>query len=104
MKAVTFFQGIGITIHRDKPSMLNMIGKAINGIFDNPPDVFLRVKALDILFRGMIINCARTEFAPKATCTALKKEEVSGLVVEPNNQFRFSLFGTVKYPFKTFNV
>lgn len=75
--------------------MLNMLGKAFAGIFDNPEDIFLRVKALDILFRGLIINCARTEFAPKAVCTALKKEAVNGLSIEPNNQFRFSLFGMV---------
>nr|AGN52676.1 sensory neuron membrane protein 1 [Spodoptera exigua] len=89
-----FMLGMALTVHREKPAMLNMVGKAMNGIFDDPPDIFLRVKAMDILFRGMMINCARTEFAPKATCTALKKEGVSGLVLEPNNQFRFSIFGT----------
>nr|AGF87119.1 sensory neuron membrane protein 1 [Agrotis ipsilon] len=88
-----FMMAMALTVHRDKPAMLNMIGKAMNGIFDDPPDVFMRVKALDILFRGIMINCARTEFAPKATCTALKKEKVTGLIVEANNQFRFSLFG-----------
>lgn len=89
-----FYQSMVISVHRDKPAMLNVVGKAINGIFDGPTDVFLRVKVLDILFRGIIINCDRTEFAPKAACTTIKKE-VTGLVFEPNNQFRFSLFGMV---------
>ncbi|KAL0828975.1 hypothetical protein ABMA28_003865 [Loxostege sticticalis] len=80
-------------VHNDKPAMLNMLGKALNGIFDEPKDIFLRVKVLDLLFRGMIVNCARTEFAPKAVCTALKKEAANGLTFEPNNQYRFSLFG-----------
>lgn len=75
--------------------MLNMIGKAINGIFDNPTDIFVRVKVLDLLFRGLVINCARTEFAPKAVCTGLKKEAADSLIFEPNNQYRFSLFGMV---------
>nr|QJX59445.1 sensory neuron membrane protein [Dioryctria abietella] len=88
-----FMLAMATIVSRDKPAMLNMIGKAFNGIFDEPPDMFLRIKALDILFRGMIINCARTEFAPKAVCTALKKENVAGLSFEPNNQYRFSLFG-----------
>ncbi|KAI8432032.1 hypothetical protein MSG28_004552 [Choristoneura fumiferana] len=69
-----FMVGMATVVHRDKPAMLNMINKAFAGIFDNPEDIFFRVKALDILFRGIIINCARTEFAPKAVCTALKKE------------------------------
>lgn len=73
-----------------------MIGKAFNGIFDNPPDIFLRAKALDILFRGLVINCARTEFAPKALCTALKKEAANTLIFGPNNQYVFSLFGMVR--------
>ncbi|XP_060804308.1 xanthine dehydrogenase [Amyelois transitella] len=87
-----FMLAVATVISRDKPAMLNMIGKAFNGVFDDPPDMFLRVKAMDILFRGVVINCARTEFAPKAFCTALKKENVAGLTFEPNNQLRFSLF------------
>ncbi|KPI90909.1 Sensory neuron membrane protein 1 [Papilio xuthus] len=83
---------IGVVI-RDKPAMLNMIGKAFNGIFENPPDIFIRAKALDLLFRGIVINCARTEFAPKALCTALKKEAANTLIFGPNNQYVFSLFG-----------
>nr|QLI62111.1 sensory neuron membrane protein 1 [Streltzoviella insularis] len=89
-----FLLSVVTIVSRDKPSMLNMIGKAINGIFDNPQDVFMRVKAMDILFRGVVINCARTDFAPKALCTALKKEAVSGLVIEPDNMHKFSIFGT----------
>lgn len=79
--------------------MLNMVYKALSGIFDNPPDVFMRTKVLDILFRGIIINCARTEFAPKAACSQIKKEGVAGLTIEDNNQFRFSLFGVVSFCF-----
>nr|Q9GPH7.1 RecName: Full=Sensory neuron membrane protein 1; Short=SNMP1-Msex [Manduca sexta]AAG49366.1 sensory neuron membrane protein 1 [Manduca sexta] len=88
-----FMMSMAITVYRDKPSMMNMLGKAINGIFDNPSDVFMRVNAMDILFRGVIINCDRTEFAPKAACTAIKKEGAKSLIIEPNNQLRFSLFG-----------
>lgn len=82
-------------VAKEKPAMLNMMGKAFNGIFDNPPDIFMRVRALDVLFDGFLINCDRTEFAPKAVCTAVKKEAPSGLVIGPNNQFRFSIFGGV---------
>lgn len=84
-------------VHKEKPAMINMLGKALNGIFDNPEDVFMRVKVLDLLFRGVVINCARTDFAPKAVCTALKKEAADRLIFEPNNQYRFSLFGLVSY-------
>ncbi|CAH2267508.1 jg22596 [Pararge aegeria aegeria] len=88
-----FLMGLVNVVSRDKPAMLNMIGKAINGIFDNPPDIFLRVPVMDLLFRGIVMNCARTDFAPKAVCTALKKEAADRLIFEPNNQYRFSLFG-----------
>nr|AZB52756.1 sensory neuron membrane protein 1 [Heortia vitessoides] len=80
-------------VHRDKPAMLNMIGKAFNGLFNNPEDVFMRVKVMDLLFKGTMINCDHKDFAPKALCTGMKKESVSGLVLEANNQFRFSIFG-----------
>lgn len=94
--SISFFvQGPIVAVSRTNPAMLAMIGKALNGIFDKPTDVFMRVKPLDILFRGIMINCARTEFAPKAVCTAFKKEAVSGFEFEPNNQIRFSFFGMV---------
>nr|QIJ45702.1 sensory neuron membrane protein [Glyphodes pyloalis] len=86
--------GIATIVNRDKPAMMNMLGKAFNGIFDEPKHIFLKAKALDLLFGGVIINCQRTEFAPKAVCTALKKEAANGIVFEPNNQYRLSLFGT----------
>nr|AII01130.1 SNMP [Dendrolimus houi] len=89
-----FIMAMILSVARDKPGMLNVAGKALNGIFDNPPDVFFRGKPLDLLFRGIIINCDKTEFAPKAACTTIKKEKPAGLTFEPNNQFRFSLFGT----------
>ncbi|XP_064073186.1 sensory neuron membrane protein 1-like [Vanessa tameamea] len=88
-----FMMGLTTVVSREKPAMLSMLAKALNGIFDSPSDVFIRVKVLDLLFRGVVINCARTEFAPKAVCTALKKEAADRLIFEPNNQYRFSLFG-----------
>ncbi|VVC92478.1 unnamed protein product, partial [Leptidea sinapis] len=88
-----FMLGMATIVARDKPAMLNMLGKAFNGIFDSPNTTFVKVKVMDLLFRGIVINCARTEFAPKAVCTALKKEAASQLVFEPNNQYRFSIFG-----------
>nr|QMS80368.1 sensory neuron membrane protein [Histia rhodope] len=88
-----FILSLVTIISRDKPAMLNMAGKALNGIFDNPPNMFLKARALDVLFDGININCARTEFAPKAVCTALKKEAGNQLKILENNQFLFSFFG-----------
>lgn len=85
-----------ITVAKEKPAMLNVAGKALTGIFDNPPDIFFRGKPMDLLFRGVVINCDRSDFAPKAACTTIKKEKPAGLIFEPNNQFRFSLFGMVR--------
>nr|QRF70962.1 sensory neuron membrane protein [Semiothisa cinerearia] len=82
-----------IAVSRTNPAMISMVSKALKVLFDQPKDVFMRAKPLDILFRGIMINCAQTEFAPKAVCTAFKKEAVSGLDFEANNQIRFSFFG-----------
>ncbi|XP_041981606.1 sensory neuron membrane protein 1-like [Aricia agestis] len=79
-------------LHKTKPSMLNMVSKAINAIFENPPTYFLTVKAIDILFNGVLVNCDKTEFAPKAVCTGLKKEAADSFIIKPNNQLWFSLF------------
>ncbi|CAK1542972.1 unnamed protein product [Leptosia nina] len=88
-----FMISMATIVAREKPAMLNMLGKAFNGIFDNPENIFMRVKPLDLMFRGLNIDCAKTEFAPKAVCTAIKKEAADRLIFEPNNQYKFSLFG-----------
>ncbi|CAG9788135.1 unnamed protein product [Diatraea saccharalis] len=80
-------------VAKEKPVLLNTVGKAFNYLFDTPQDIFMRVKVLDILFRGIIVNCAQSDFAPKAVCSALKRRAANNLIIEPNKQFKFSLFG-----------
>ncbi|GBP43538.1 Sensory neuron membrane protein 1 [Eumeta japonica] len=64
-------------------------------LFDNPSDIFLRTKPLDILFRGVTINCSTNVYAVKLVCDFLKRKELASKIVHlPNNMYKISIFGS----------
>ncbi|XP_058800608.1 sensory neuron membrane protein 1-like [Phymastichus coffea] len=77
---------------RDKPSALPVVGKAINSIFKNPKNVFVKVKAMDLMFRGLPIDCSVKDFAGAAIC-GLLRGKMDELIVEDPDHFRFAIFG-----------
>lgn len=85
--------GIAISVKHDRAPMLPLISKAIIEIF-NPTSFLSEVKAMDILFRGVPIDCSSENFAAQAICTAL---EGSSSNIKPINEshFQFSFFGGV---------
>nr|QHN69207.1 sensory neuron membrane protein 1 [Sirex noctilio] len=76
----------------DKPAMLSLLGKAIDSIFVKPESVFVRVKARDILFDGLPIDCNVKDFAGSAVCATLKGQ-AKDFVVVGDNLYQFSVFG-----------
>lgn len=85
---------MSIIVARDKPAMLNLVNKALNAIFRNPETPFLTAPVMDILFRGVVINCSVTDFAGKAVCTQLRTE-AKDLEHVSDTIFKFSFFGMV---------
>nr|WKF45046.1 sensory neuron membrane protein 1a [Podabrus annulatus] len=83
---------MSIIVARDKPAMLNLVNKALNAIFRNPETPFLTAPVMDILFRGVVINCTVTDFAGKAVCTQLRTE-AKDLEHVSDTIFKFSFFG-----------
>ncbi|KAF5291050.1 hypothetical protein FQA39_LY14483 [Lamprigera yunnana] len=79
-------------LSREKPAMLTLINKAINAIFRNPEYPFVTAPVMDILFRGVIINCTVGDFAGKAVCTQLRTE-AKDLEHVSDTIFKFSFFG-----------
>lgn len=77
--------------YEEKPPMIPMALKAVNGIFDNPTSMFLTVRVMDLLFDGIYINCNRSEFIPHAACFEMKQEKT--LKKLPNDGLLFSFFG-----------
>lgn len=88
------FQGIVLTAEREQSAFLSIVNKAIFWIFNNPKDIFLKTKVMDLLFNGNTLNCTSKEFAVNAVCTMLRKK---GLFPETEpNVFSFSVFGKVR--------
>lgn len=83
-----------VMLSREKPAMLTLINKAINAIFRNPETPFVTAPVLDILFRGVVIDCNVNDFAGKAVCTQLRTE-AKDLDHVSDTIFKFSFFGKV---------
>ncbi|XP_058800682.1 sensory neuron membrane protein 1-like [Phymastichus coffea] len=77
---------------REKPSAAPLINKAINSIFKNPENVFIKAKAMDLMFRGLPIDCSVTDTAGSAVCSLLKAN-TDDLIVDDPDHFRFALLG-----------
>lgn len=73
-------------------------GKAIDSIFKKPKSLFVRVKAREILFDGLPIDCTVKDFAGSAVCSVLRSQEENFVVVEPN-KYKVSMFGHVSPTF-----
>lgn len=73
--------------------MLPLISKAIIDIF-KPKSFLSEVRAMDVLFRGIPIDCSSDNFAAQAVCTAL---EGSSTNIKSFNEshFQFSFMGGV---------
>lgn len=53
------------------------------------------MKAKDILFNGLPIDCTVTDFAGSAVCSILRTQN-SGLQIDSEDHYRFSYFGAVR--------
>lgn len=91
------FQGVVNTLIRTKPGTLGLINKAFISVFQNPSSIFVTASAMDILFDGLIINCAVIDFPGKALCTKLKTE-AEGIKHLPDNKFALALLAPVHLP------
>lgn len=75
--------------------------KAINSIFKNPDNVFVKVKAMDLMFDGLPIDCTVQDFAGSAVCTMLK-ENADDFIPDGVDRYKFALFGAVSFKYISF--
>ncbi|CAG9762361.1 unnamed protein product [Ceutorhynchus assimilis] len=83
--------GLVNTVLRQKPGALTLANKAIKSIWSDPTSMFITVKARELLFDGIIINCGVSDFAGKAICTNLRAEPSLKAINE--EELAFSLLG-----------
>lgn len=84
---------MAIIVKNDRAPMLPLVSKAIIEMF-KPTSFLSEVRAMDVLFRGIPIDCSSDNFAAQAVCTAL---EGSSTNIKPINEshFQFSFMGGV---------
>lgn len=75
-----------------------MAKEAIDQIFHEPQDMFWTGRVMDVLFRGIPIDCSNTEqFQAKAVCGVFESGEVKAIKKHNDTHFEFSLFQAVSF-------
>ncbi|XP_076661699.1 sensory neuron membrane protein 1 isoform X2 [Halictus rubicundus] len=77
---------------KEQPGAIGVANKGVDSIFKKPKTIFMKVKAKDILFDGMAIDCNVKDFAGSTICGVLKERK--DLLPGGENIYLLSLFGT----------
>lgn len=86
--------GSTMAVKRDRAPMLPLVVTAMKNIFNNPTSVFVKAKAMDVLFNGLGFNCDGSDFASKAVCAGIKSEG-QGVNIVNETYFSVSILGHV---------
>ncbi|XP_058061742.1 sensory neuron membrane protein 1 [Anopheles bellator] len=80
-----------LSVQRDREAMMPLVTKGVNIMFEPLESAFLKVRIMDLLFDGILIDCSSHDFAAKALCSGMDSEGA----LSPHNEthFKFSLFG-----------
>ncbi|CAH0717471.1 unnamed protein product, partial [Brenthis ino] len=75
------------------PSATPLINKALVKFFSNLTDPFLRVKAKDLFFDGIFLNCSGDDAGLKLVCGKIKMDKTPAMrPAEDGSGFYFSMF------------
>ena len=83
---------------REMPEVLPFIQAGLHDIFPLTSP-FISVRAMDMLWDGIYIDCDKTEFTAKAICAAIAAEPVERI---DEKHFKASIFKRVRIVFRPF--
>lgn len=75
--------------------MVNFMEAGMSTIFDDPTSIFSYVKAREILYEGIEIDCSKKGFPSKTICSFLQKDKHM-TVVEGNLKYNFAILNDVR--------
>lgn len=88
--------GMALATNVDKKPMLSIVAKAISILFNEPTTPFVTAKVMDILYRGIPIDCSSTEFAAMAVCSVFAGGEAAAVRPFNETHYAFSIFAGVR--------
>ena len=89
-----------MTVKQEREAFLPTIIKAMNQIFGNVSSPFVRIRAMDLMFDGMVFDCSGNEFAAKVVCAAIRSEGIEqGVKIVNETHLSISLLGHVSFDF-----
>lgn len=75
--------------------LLHFIMAAINGIYNNPSDVFYTGPVKNILFEGIKLDCSSDSYEVSGVCSELESDAYPQVRKISETEFSFSLVGNV---------
>lgn len=77
--------------------LLDFVMAAIDGIFDNPSDVFYTGSVKRLLFEGIKLDCSKDAYEVSAVCSELESDDYPQVRQISDSELQFSLLGNVSY-------
>lgn len=75
--------------------MIPFMATGVSEIFNDPTSIFIHVKAREILFEGIEIDCNRKSFPAKTVCSFLKKD--ARFRIQDDKKYNFAIFNAVRF-------
>ncbi|KAJ6635489.1 Sensory neuron membrane protein 1 [Pseudolycoriella hygida] len=82
-----------VKVKLESPHLQDTLMEALDIIFQNPSSIFMTMKAIDFIDKGVEINCSQTAYAATQLCRVLKRHKVLK-IVEPSEENVNSPLGT----------
>lgn len=93
---VEVLNSIGLAVHFQYRQFLNVAKTAIKEIFHEPTDVFLTLRAMDLLIDGIEIDCDTNVPMAKLACNEIRRAKNPAIQPFEGKKLRFSVLGGVK--------
>lgn len=78
--------------------LLDFIIAAINGLYNNPSDVFYTGTVKNLLFEGIKLDCSSDSYEVSGVCSELESDAYPQVKRVSDTEFTFSLLGNVSTP------
>lgn len=85
-----------VKVHLELPHMMDIAIESMDLIFKQPSSMFMTIKAMDLIDKGIEIDCNQTVYAAKVVCKEMRQSKNVKMVDGDKNRLRFRWFDHVR--------
>lgn len=86
---------MALSLNVDRKDLVGLAYTAMNGLLNNPKDIFYRGRLWDLLYDGIDLDCSSQGFEVSAVCSEFSGGDYNEIRPINDTFYSFSLFGNV---------